>query len=591
MDKYLNLLVQASNKSDYRKSPLKTAEEVDKLVKKVKKDKVELKAKRIVDYDLSSPMRVKISEARIKAGRKAFKDQTKLFENNKRYQDLKNKLTSLRQSGASQQEIDKANKDIEEFFNVQNKKIDLEREVEKYKDEPLKYLAKLQELKNLETKPQQQNPQLEEIKQLLQAQLTPAQLLQTDKEFKTLSARERDEALKRLTQATPRDTSGRKEIVLNFLKKTPQEKKEYINKIKSSVPEKTIKATEFQEKRPVGRPKKLVEEVVLSQRVSDLLNRTTFDDDDQKKFVSDTIMKDVDDGQYNDSDSNEELQASINFLKSNYVARAPKATDLNFKQAMEEDNNENEIDALVSRAIKKASDELAAEQVVAKFEHPEDEPIVAELANVLEVNDDLKPEEAEQDARDAVSAANAELNIKARESEEGADIILDKEGKPIIGLRRRMEYFPLFQKEFGVNAYSVLDEFVDPLELYDTSDILKIIADIKKTYIPPTAEEPESEQQTQEPQGKKKAGRPKKQKAKIEITKKAKGKGFKPLAEFPLHLVAGSLSKHVERVRRNRHNTRVNKMAVLNNVDNQEYRQNMTKHILNGNRLGQWLNV
>ena len=591
MDKYLNLLVQASNKSDYRKSPIKTAEEVDKLVKKVKKDKVELKAKRIVDYDLSSPMRVKISEARIKAGRKAFKDQTKLFENNKRYQDLKNKLTSLRQSGASQQEIDKANKDIEEFFNVQNKKIDLEREVEKYKDEPLKYLAKLQELKNLETKPQQQNPQLEEIKQLLQAQLTPAQLLQTDKEFKTLSARERDEALKRLTQATPRDTSGRKEIVLNFLKKTPQEKKEYINKIKSSVPEKTIKATEFQEKRPVGRPKKLVEEVVLSQRVSDLLNRTTFDDDDQKKFVSDTIMKDVDDGQYNDSDSNEELQASINFLKSNYVARAPKATDLNFKQAMEEDNNENEIDALVSRAIKKASDELAAEQVVAKFEHPEDEPIVAELANVLEVNDDLKPEEAEQDARDAVSAANAELNIKARESEEGADIILDKEGKPIIGLRRRMEYFPLFQKEFGVNAYSVLDEFVDPLELYDTSDILKIIADIKKTYIPPTAEEPESEQQTQEPQGKKKAGRPKKQKAKIEITKKAKGKGFKPLAEFPLHLVAGSLSKHVERVRRNRHNTRVNKMAVLNNVDNQEYRQNMTKHILNGNRLGQWLNV
>jgi hypothetical protein len=522
MDKYLNLLVQAANKSDYRKSPLKTAEEVDNLVKKVKKDKVGLKARRIADYDLSTPMRVKISEARIKAGKKSFKEQIKLFENNKRYQDLQNKLTSLRQSGASQEEINKANKDIDEFFNVQNKKFDLEREAEKYKDEPLKYLIKLQELKSLETKPQQpqQLPQLEEIKQLLEAQLTPAQLLQTDKEFKTLSARERDEALKRLTQATPRDTSGRKEIVLNFLKKTPEEKKEYINKIKASVPEKTIKATEIQEKRPVGRPKKLVEEVVLSQRATDLINRTTFDDDEQKEFVRNTIMRDVDEGLYNDNDTNEEIQASINLLKANYVARTPKATDINIEQAANVDEQKALVEAATQESELRASKQAAAEEVVAKFEHPADEPIVAELANVLEENDDLKPEEAEQDARDAVSAANAELNIKASESE---------------------------------------------------------------------ASEPEEETSLLKAAEKKKAGRPKK--TKTEITKKTKGKGFRPLADFPLHLVAGSLSKHIERVRRNRHNARVNKMAVLNNVDNQEYRQNMTKHILNGNRLGQWLNV
>jgi hypothetical protein len=572
MDKYLNLLLESSNKSSYRKSPIKTAEEVDKLVKKAKKDNVELKARKIADYDLSTPMRVKISEARIKAGKKSFKEQIKLFENNKRYQDLQNKLTSLRQSDASQEEINKANKDIEEFFSVQNKKFDLEKEAEKYKDEPLKYLAKLQELKSLETKPQQQNaqlekikqlleaqltpaqlpqleeikqlleaktqqqlPQLEEIKQLLEAQLTPTQLLQTDKEFKKLTPKERDEALKRLSQATPRDTTGRKEIVLNYLKKTPEEKKEYINKIKASVPEKTIKATEIKEKRPVGRPKKLIEEVVLSQRVTDLINRTTFDDDEQKKFVRDTIMRDVDDGQYNDSDTNEELQASINMLKSSYYIIIPKATDINFEQAANVDEQKALVDDATQEAELQASKQAAAEEVVAKFEHPADEPIVAELSNVLEANDDLKPEEAEQDARDAVSAANAELNIKASEDEpqEETQIEVQAEEQPM-GKKKK-----------------------------------------KKAGRPKKNPQPEPQPE------KKPVGRP----------KKSKGKGFRPLADFPLHLVAGSLSKHVERVRRNRHNARVNKMAVLNNVDNQEYRQNMTKHILNGNRLGQWLNV
>ena len=71
-------------------------------------------------------------------------------------------------------------------------------------------------------------------------------------------------------------------------------------------------------------------------------------------------------------------------------------------------------------------------------------------------------------------------------------------------------------------------------------------------------------------------------KQRIKGQAKPSGEGFKPLSQLPQHMVAGSLAKHINRVRSKRLATNIKAHAVMNNVDNQEYRKKLTQHLLRG---------
>ena len=74
MNRYITLLAQASDKASYRKRPVKTLKQVQELAKKSALKSEQEADKKKIKYDESTPKRLAISEAKKKAGKKAFKE-------------------------------------------------------------------------------------------------------------------------------------------------------------------------------------------------------------------------------------------------------------------------------------------------------------------------------------------------------------------------------------------------------------------------------------------------------------------------------------------------------------------------------------
>ena len=312
MDRYINLLTEASNKADYRKRPIETLKKVQQLANKSAKKREEDLAKKRIKYNESTPTRLLISEAVKKSGRKAFKEMTQAP--NATLNKLLYQKRVLELEGASPKAIEKINEAIDKIIGKQQEQESLEKSLEKYRDRPEIYLAKLQEAKKEQEKvaleeqqelskqltqeqidaqrqlsqqqivaqtaltktitdlqkeiakqqaeqttsrSQKQIKALEEqtkklleaqaklmktqerlgeslkslpdsikdVKNLLQLQLKPEQLLELDEEYRNLNPKEKRYLLEYLRKSTPRDTAKRAEVVKTFLASPSDERK------------------------------------------------------------------------------------------------------------------------------------------------------------------------------------------------------------------------------------------------------------------------------------------------------------------------------------------------------------------------------
>lgn len=555
MDKYLSLLTKASEKAAYRKAPIKTLDKINKLKKDVEKEtKInELKDKNISDK--SSIRRSRITLAKLKSGRKAFKEQQQLAEESR----LKYKLDSLVKNKASQDQIDNARNEYKKYLKQQQKFKDLMREAELYKNEPLKYLAKTQQAQEVLKNESQTETikQLTNLQKLLQAQLTPEQLLQADDEYQRLTPKERKAVMLKLREGTKRDTIGRKQIVLDYLGKSPKEKRLFAETLKSEVPEKAEVEelpSLFQIKAKKERPQKkpLIQEVKTSkeiqeQLVDDAMQRNRFDSEEQKEFVLGNVFMNIE----GDTVDAPTIQNLIDYFKDSYNRNLEGyRRSLSYQPAREEEYQNDLIDLGIENAQAKASRQNAVEELSPEYAHPGDAQLVESISNLLQAEDQLTQEEAQADANEIVGSTNAELNLREQEQEQ-----------PVENLGQQDEELP--QRDIALMDRKALINYIKEnypeAKRYSTYNKTKLYDLINKMDT-----------------------------ARLEKQHNLKGEGFKPLSEFPSHLVAGSLAKHINKVRSKRFKTRIQGHSIMNKTDNQEYRQKLTRHIQKGGSFGDW---
>lgn len=413
LDKYFSLLVEASEKNSYGKTSIEKLNQNQKLQQSINKAKREKKLEKLNVYNKSSPIRQEISNAVIKAGKKAYASQIKLFD--KKLETLKNKVSTLQQQGASPDIINRAQQELSNYLDNQQKKENLQKELQGLKNEPLEYMAKLQEINTLE-KAQTSNIQtgeLTEIKQLLKAQITPAQLLQADVEYQSLNTKEKALLMKELTKMTKRDIGSRKQVVLEYLNKTPQEKKLIIDAIKAAVPLKAVvsKAEASQIETST--------EAITQKMADDVYRSQKYIDKDQAEYVLNGLNREIEqhlerrqlEPEITRELTTDNIREIIDFYKNRFIEDNPKPTDIIFEQAQAEADNNALIQSAENVALQDASKEQAVEEAIPIFNHPEDAAAVQAIKEELQVNDDLKPAEAQADAEEIVGAVNAELNI------------------------------------------------------------------------------------------------------------------------------------------------------------------------------------
>ena len=234
MYRYTTQLAKGAEKGSYRERPIETAEKVQELSSKSRKQKTKSVEKEKAVAVEKTPRNKAVFEARRKAGLKAFKEATK--EVNYKLNALLYKKEQLKQRGINTTDIDK---EIQELISKNIKIQELEKEAEMLKDEPLKYLAKLQEIKAEQDKETAEKLRTElsgvkgelEISQLLQKlNLKPEQELLLSDEYRTLPKNEKEFVVKALQQMTHYKVAKRRELVKKFLAETPENRTRILEK-------------------------------------------------------------------------------------------------------------------------------------------------------------------------------------------------------------------------------------------------------------------------------------------------------------------------------------------------------------------------
>jgi hypothetical protein len=593
MDKYLALLLQGSNRASYRERPIETMNTVNKLSTKGKKQALDNKLEKQVKHDEKNPERVKISAARRKAGAKAFKEQVKTFDSasNK----LRHRIKSLKDRGAPLADIKKAEDDYAKNFDNEAKYDKIMKDAEKYKNEPLKFLAKQQEAKEFL---KANEPSLGDIQRELStiSKASPEQLLQANAQFQRLNAKDRNAVLKELKQKTKGDVGARNALVAEFLQKSPEEQNQFLESLSAGIPIKLTIAEE--EKQKAGRPKNV--EPLEEQVIRDAVNRTRYDSREQEDYVQQNIF-----AQPNRTQA--EIQASIRLLKEQYNVFKQKPTDILFREAADEKKNDAEVDEVTAQAVDKSAVIEAVDESVPINNDPEDEPLVQAVQTQLEA-DGANPQDAADDASEAVGATNAEVNLtqpSGRASPTG-DLTLQQKknmGYPVItsneidelndpdtaaDRKYELQYERITQADIArdqaqqgitVNLPRIVESNskirkLDKAELDSLAASYNFNVDsLANKGDKVNALLAEKERREKQGQGFKPLDT---------------GKGFRPLSTFPHHVVAGALSKHINRVRANRLRTNMNKHAVMNNVVTAEYNSKLKQHLLQGGDFGSW---
>jgi hypothetical protein len=593
MDKYLALLLQGSNRASYRERPIETMNTVNKLSTKGKKQALDNKLEKQVKHDEKNPERVKISAARRKAGAKAFKEQVKTFDSasNK----LRHRIKSLKDRGAPLADIKKAEDDYLKNFDNEAKYDKIMKDAEKYKNEPLKFLAKQQEAKEFL---KANEPSLGDIQRELStiSKASPEQLLQANAQFQRLNAKDRNAVLKELKQKTKGDVGARNALVAEFLQKSPEEQNQFLESLSAGIPIKLTIAEE--EKQKAGRPKNV--EPLEEQVIRDAVNRTRYDSREQEDYVQQNIF-----AQPNRTQA--EIQASIRLLKEQYNVFKQKPTDILFREAADEKKNDAEVDEVTAQAVDKSAVIEAVDESVPINNDPEDEPLVQAVQTQLEA-DGANPQDAADDASEAVGATNAEVNLtqpSGRASPTG-DLTLQQKknmGYPVItsneidelndpdtaaDRKYELQYERITQADIArdqaqqgitVNLPRIVESNskirkLDKAELDSLAASYNFNVDsLANKGDKVNALLAEKERREKQGQGFKPLDT---------------GKGFRPLSTFPHHVVAGALSKHINRVRANRLRTNMNKHAVMNNVVTAEYNSKLKQHLLQGGDFGSW---
>ena len=497
-------------------------------------------------------------------------------------------------SGAPESEIDNARTKYEKYISSKTKYNDLMREAEKYKNEPLKYFIKFNEaesskLKSLEESLltlQQQNKLLELKQQTLISGMKPEQLLKADEEFSNLSSVQQNKVIKKLQEVTKRDTSKRGEIVSKFLKLNPEEKKAFIDS--EITPQFPVK---------VKGKKQQFEVLINKAEVDNALAVQRYSSPEEKVFVMDHIFND-------EFNSLKELNKSIDYYKKEYNEQRPNKTDIYFKQANEEQHQNDLVASAISADTSNVARDVAIDDSIPHIDVAEDAPLIANVAKVLQDTDELTQEEAQADAHDAVSGANAEAYLtytpepaqpaeaqsaeappdeaqsaeappdEAQSAEAPSDEAQSAEAQSAEAQSAKVVYDDIN----GMTKKELKQYILDNFNKEDKGNISSFsIYQLRSKIRQLRAEGKEKPREEGKPKPKGKKG------------KSTSGKGFKPLLSYPYNLVAGALSKHIDRVRTNRFKAKINAHAILKNVDNEEYRKNMTKHILNGGSIRGWL--
>ena len=434
---YAKLLLKESMKSDYRKRPIDTLNQIEKIKKQIKEDQKNGKDRKIqLELKSTNPVRRVVAESKITAsylakGKKAFKESVKL---KKMYDDLallKNNPTKYK-----------------EYLDRIHKLEDLERDAEKLKDEPLKYISKLAEINAFDTSTHTSthtSNEYDTILKLLHAQIPAEKLIGIDDQFAKLNSAEQTTLLDILKNQTKGDTSTRKDLVVKFMTYPASVKKELIDTVKQLTPEKLkidTKSTkrgetkldkkakqkelfeakqkelfEEPEEEPIEEKlEKQQQDTNLSIDLKKLINKqisiTKFDSNEQKDFVLYNLHESMksefalDPDYY--SNMSRGLPLFIDNLKQRYESEKPKAINYEIAKANEDQlssiNEEHNIDI----AANKARDEEVNVEI-----HPEIEPLVEPLIEQLQQEEHLTPSEAKSDAHEIALGVTNDLISKS----------------------------------------------------------------------------------------------------------------------------------------------------------------------------------
>ena len=504
------------------------------------------------------------------------------------------------------------------------------KEAEEYKDEPLKYLAKLQKIK-IETEDLRQKSNANELKKItdiLSLKLTPTEKLKFSDEFLSLTATERKYIEDKLKSVSKRDIAKRNEIVKSFLDLSSEKRSQLLSGlITEEKPKKGVITEITPEESTVS--KKLVKEI----KQNTLAETEFLGDLKMKKFVKDKLMGDT-------SSNKLQIEKNIEMYIKQYEAqqRQPyqflqeKAEDEAEKQETKEENIDDAVDK--SAEIKAIDDGT----ITIPAETPEEKQMIDNIANDMVVNDGTPEEIAKEDAKQAVEGAKAELNLKSSDEQEPEPepekskrkVVITRRGKdneytvdftPPTYLPANVPYNNLNEytkilkinhiqskkndvgKEFEISDFSVVDtkigEFLTNIEkIFEEPDKDKRVDDLekflKKEKKMAMLSNLTADANSADPINalqldiRMTPGSLLQKYYEKDSTKKAKGKGFTPLHNFPPEMVAGALGRHINRVRQNRFNQNVRTMNVHMDTNNKEYAHKLRQHLLSGGGFGDW---
>jgi len=436
---YGELLLRGAERSTYRKRPIDTLNDIEQIKQKIKSNKIAGKDVKIKQYEQQSKTGQAISEAKRKSGKKAFDEQIKLGK-------LSSKLLELKRKGATEN-------DISEFYNKELKLEKLEKELNSLKDEPEKYLAKLQEINQLKNEEnsnrkildqlRSQNASLSTLTTLYSGLLSPEQLLKSLPDFQDLTPKEREFALKTLRNQVKRDPTSQKA----FLQELAQQPKESIDRLKKGIKlevlrlesEKPIKAKAVELKETKGSKKKQAAELTyeamdrVKQVFYDLMKQTRFDSVEQENYVGQQINLLIEEGSIREeADLVNIINGQIDrFIKTyNYDKRKP--TDVLFREAKADEQQVEQEGAEIRGAMSNVAENVASAQLGEV--HPELQQIQPVLEQQFQVDDQLEPEQAQADALDVVQGVTQDLN---RYSLQGPQLT-----EPVLNLERKQEASP-----------------------------------------------------------------------------------------------------------------------------------------------------
>lgn len=421
---YGELLIRGAERSTYRKRPIDTLKQIENIKSKIKADKLAGKDVKIKLDEKLTPTGIAVNEAKRKSGRKAFTEQISLNE-------LQDRLIKIERDGIKQGKTkEKIDEDKEEFYIRYLKIKKMEKDLMLLRDEPEKYLAKLQELNQLKQDQNIQKELLEQIKsqglalnqltQIYSGMLTPAQLLEASPEFKDLTSSEKKVALANLKKQVPRDVAQQKVVIQQIL----SQPKEVVEKLKQGIKLETelqeslkpikAKAEEVEEKskKKKGSFDVLAVEQDYRKEATDkiliIIQVTKFDSPEQKDYVIDNIdgyLENMSDAQL-EKLSNTKIKQFIRQYKEEYDLVKPKATDVLFEEA-----DRDEAEALVEgENIVRAVDEAENDEVGEQEIHPQLEPLLPAVAENLQELDGINEDEANADALDVVQGVSDDVD-------------------------------------------------------------------------------------------------------------------------------------------------------------------------------------